>query len=224
MSRGKERIVGLSGAFQQVAFFVFDLSLQQLLIRGGACLIIFAIHGFALAGLARAFGDHGPQFDGRLTLNPFGHLDIVGAAMLIVAQLGWIQLMAIDPATMRLGRVGCVICLVGSLAATLAGTYAILALRIPVLMFMPTAAVPTVVAILNDSVETGVWFVAFNLLPIPPLTGANFVVAAYPGAAKLLVNVRLYAGLAVAALILLGIAGPVVRPLHDALVFILPPP
>jgi Zn-dependent protease len=203
---------------------VFDLSLQQFLIRGGACLIIVATHGFALAGLARMMGDRGPQLDGRLTLNPFGHLDIVGAATLIVAQLGWIQPMAIDPTTMRRGRIGCAVCVVGSLAATLAATSAILALRIPVLMFMPTAAVPTVVAVLNDAVETSVWFIAVNLLPIPPLTGANFIVAAYPGSAKVLMKFRLYAGLAVAALILLGIAGPVVRPLHDALVSILPAP
>jgi hypothetical protein len=59
---------------------VFDLSLDQLLIRAGACVIIVTIHGAALAAIARALGDRGPQFDERLTLNPVSHLDILGAA------------------------------------------------------------------------------------------------------------------------------------------------
>jgi Zn-dependent protease len=205
-----------------LVLFVFDLSLQQLLIRCGACLIIVAIHGFAVAVAARVMGDRGPQFDGRLTLNPLNHLDIVGAITLILAQLGWIQPIAINPAMLRSGRLGLVVCIVGSLAATLAATFALLALRMPVLMFMPIAIVPTLVAMLNDTVETCVWFVAFNLLPIPPLTGAHFIVAVYPGLAKVLMKMQLYAGLVVGALILLGVAEPIVRPLHDALVFLMP--
>jgi Zn-dependent protease len=201
---------------------VFDLSLQQLLIRGGACLLIAAIHGFALAAFARLMGDRGPWLDGRLTLNPFRHLNIIGAITLIVGQMGWIEPMAIDPTAMRFGRLGTVVWLVGSLAATLTATFALLALRIPVVVFMPSATVPTLLALLNDTVETGIWFVAVNLLPIPPLTGASFVVAAFPRLTKVLAKTHLYAGLIVGALILLGVAAPIVRPLHDALAFMLP--
>lgn len=167
-------------------------------------------------------GDRGPQLDGRLTLNPFSHLDIVGAITLILAQMGWIQPMAIDPAVMRFGRLGAVVCIVGSLAATLAAAFALLALRIPVLVFMPSAVVPTLVAMLNETVGTCIWFVALNLLPIPPLTGANFIIAAHPGLAKALAKTWLYAGLVVGALILLGVAQPIVKPLHDALFLALP--
>jgi Zn-dependent protease len=219
---GAQAAAGPHPASNWLCISVFDLSLQQLLIRGGACLMIVAIHGFALAGFARLMGDRGPQFDGRLTLNPFGHLDLIGAITLIVAQLGWIRPMTIDPAVLRLGRLGSVVCVIGSLAATLAACFALLALRIPVLTFMPIATVPTLVAMLNGTVETCVWFVAFNLLPIPPLTGAHFIVAAYPGLAKALIKTQLYTGLAAGALILLGVAEPIVRPLHDALVFLMP--
>lgn len=203
---------------------MLELSLQQVLIRGGACLIILAVHGFALAGLARVMGDRGPQFDGRLTLNPFSHLDIIGAVTLIVGQLGWVQPMVLDPAAMRHGRLGVVACVALSLAVTLAVTFALLALRIPVLQVMPTEVVPTVIAMLNDTAETCVWFAAFNLLPIPPLTGAGLIGAAVPRLAKMPAAVRLYAGLALGALVLLGVAGPVVRPLHDVLVRVLPVP
>lgn len=132
--------------------------------------------------------------------------------------------MALDPAATRLGRLGCALCALGSLTVTLAAAFALLSLRIPVLMFLPAEVVPTLTAMLNDTAATSVWFVAFNLLPLPPLTGAHFIGAALPGLAKPLMKVRLYAGLALGALVLLGAAAPLVRPLRDALVLVLPPP
>ena len=71
---------------------MFDLSLHQLLIRAGACILITAIHGLTLAAIALALGDRGPQFDGRLTANPLRHLDFIGTPMMILFQLGWMGL------------------------------------------------------------------------------------------------------------------------------------
>jgi Zn-dependent protease len=201
---------------------VFDLSLHQLLIRAGACIIIVGIHGFALAAIACVMGDRGPQFDERLTLNPISHLDVLGAVTMILFQLGWIRPIAIDPAALRLGRLGLVVCICGSLAATLAAVVLLLGLRIPVLSFMPSAVVPTVIATLNAAVEMCAWFVAFNLLPLPLLTGAHFLVAARPSLRPLLANYRIYAGVALAALILSGVVQPFVRPVRDALAYLLP--
>ena len=201
---------------------MYDLSLHQLLIRAGACVIVVAIHGFAVAAIARVLGDRGPQFDGRLTLNPFSHLDILGAATMVLFQLGWIQPVTIDPAQLRFGRVGLVVCVFGSLAATLGAVVLLLGLRIPVLSFMPSAVAPTVIAMLNAAVEMCTWFVAFNLLPLPPLTGAHFLVAARPSLTPLLANYRLYAGVAFAALIFSGVVQPFVRPVRDAVAYLLP--
>jgi len=205
-----------------VAPTVFDLSLQQLLIRAGACVIVIAVHGFAVAAIARALGDRGPQFDGRLTLNPFGHLDVIGAATMVLFQLGWIRPIAIDPAQLRFGRAGLLVCVGGSLAATLGIVVLLLGLRIPVLSFMPAAVAPTAIATLNAAVEMGAWFAAFNLLPLPPLTGAHILVAARPGLAPLLMHYRVYAGVALAALIFSGVAQPVVKPIRDAIAYLLP--
>ena len=201
---------------------VFDLSLQQLLIRAGACVIVIAVHGFAVAAIARALGDRGPQFDGRLTPNPFGHLDVIGAATMVLFQLGWIRPIAIDPAQLRFGRAGLLVCVGGSLAATLGAVALLLGLRIPVLSFMPSAVAPTVIATLNAAVEMGAWFAAFNLLPLPPLTGAHILVAARPGLAPLLMHYRVYAGVALAVLILSGVVQPLVRPIRDIVAYLLP--
>ena len=201
---------------------MFDLSIHQLLIRAGACILITAIHGFALAAIARALGDRGPQFDGRLTANPFRHLDFIGTPIMILFQLGWIRPIAIDPSELRLGRLGLVVCVFGSIATTLAAVALLLGLRIPVLKYMPEAIVPTVIAMLNESVAMCTWFAVCNLVPLPPLTGMHLLVAVRPSLAPLLTKYRLYAALALAALTLTGVVHPVLQPVRDALVSLLP--
>jgi Zn-dependent protease len=196
---------------------VFDLSLHQLLIRAGACILITSIHGFVLAALARGLGDRGPQFDGRLTVNPIHHLDVVGAATMILFQLGWIRPIAIDPSELRFGRLGLLVCVFGSIGITLAAVVLLLGLRIPALKYLPAAFVPTVIATLNESVEMCTWFAAFNLLPLPPLTGMHLIVAVRPSLAKTLMKYSLHAAIALAVLLVAGVVQPVLQPVWDAL-------
>ena len=201
---------------------MFDLSFHQLLIRAGACILITSIHGFVLAGLTRGLGDRGPQSDGRLTVNPIDHLDVIGAATMILFQLGWIRPLAIDPSELRFGRLGLLVCVFGSIATTLAAVVLLLGLRIPALTYMPEASVPTVIATLNESVEMCTWFAAFNLLPLPPLTGMHLIVAVRPSLAPTLTKYSLYAAIAIAALLVAGVVQPVLQPARDAVAGLLP--
>jgi Zn-dependent protease len=201
---------------------VFDLSLHQLIIRAGACILVSAIHGFALAAIARALGDRGPQFDGRLTINPFRHLDIIGAPTMILFQLGWIRPIAIDPAELRFGQLGLIVCVFGSIAMTLAVIVVLLGLRIPALKYMPEAFVPTAIATLNESVAMCTWLAAFNLVPLPPLTGMHLLVAIRPSVAPLLMKYQYYAALVLAVLTLADVTQTVVLPVRDAIAQLLP--
>jgi Zn-dependent protease len=201
---------------------VFDLSFHQLLIRAGACTLITAIHGLALAGIARALGDRGPQFDGRLTASPFRHLDPLGAVAMILVQLGWIRPIAIDPSNLRGGRPALILCVFGSIATTLAAVVLLLQLRILVLVTMPSSFVPTLLATLNETAEMCAWFAAFNLVPLPPLTGMHLLVAVRPSIAPLLAKYSLYAAIALAALLVAGVVQPVLQPVRDAVAELLP--
>jgi Zn-dependent protease len=201
---------------------VFDLSLDQLLIRAGACVIIMAIHGGALGAIARVLGDRGPQFDERLTLNPVSHLDILGGVAMILSQLGWIRPIAIDPAQLRLGRLGLVICVIASLVVTLVVAKLLFWLRIPTLLAAPTAIAPTILATLNAAGEMAAWFIAFNFLPVPPLTGGHLLSAVRPGLMALSSRYRVQVTVVAAALVLSGVAQPIVRPIRDAILFVVP--
>src|SRR5260221_14256991 len=86
-----------------------DLTLQQLVLRLIAYVFIAAVHGLAVAAVAVAMGDAGPRHDGGLRINPLAHLDVIGTASGVLFSFGWIRPIAIDPAYLRLGRVGLVI-------------------------------------------------------------------------------------------------------------------
>jgi Zn-dependent protease len=196
---------------------VFDLSLHQFFIRAGACILITSIHGLVLAALARGLGDRGPEFDGRLTINPIAHLDALGAIAMILFQLGWIRPITIDSHELRFNRFGLVVCVFGSIALTLAAVVLLQGLRIPALKYMPAAFVPTIIATLNETADMSTWFAALNLLPLPPLTGMHLIVAVRPSLARALNKYSLYAGFAFAALLVAGVVQPLLQPLRDAL-------
>src|SRR3954471_12508555 len=175
---------------------MFDLSLQQFLIRIGACVIVLTIHGWLLALVARLLGDRGPQFDGRLSLNPARQFDLIGAATAVLYQVGWNWPLAIDPSQLRFGRLGLVFCVLGSVGATLVAVALVVQLRTAALIYLPSALVPTIIATLNEAAETCSWFVALNLLPLPPGTGMHLLIAIRPHLAPVMMKYHRLAGLA----------------------------
>lgn len=54
-----------------------------------AILIAFTFHEYAHALVADKLGDKTPRFQGRLTLNPFAHIDPIGFLMILFVHFGW---------------------------------------------------------------------------------------------------------------------------------------
>ena len=63
--------------------------LLNLVLTIPAVLIAITFHEFAHAFVADKLGDDTPRRQGRLTLNPFAHLDPVGSVLLLFAGFGW---------------------------------------------------------------------------------------------------------------------------------------
>ncbi|TXK90232.1 site-2 protease family protein, partial [Parageobacillus sp. SY1] len=51
--------------------------------------IAFSIHEFAHAYVAYKFGDPTAKNEGRLTLSPLAHLDLLGTLLIFLAGFGW---------------------------------------------------------------------------------------------------------------------------------------
>ena len=64
-------------------------------------LISITIHEWAHGFVAYKFGDPTPKEQGRLSLNPFRHLDPIGTLMLFVVGIGWAKPVEINPNNIR---------------------------------------------------------------------------------------------------------------------------
>src|ERR1700733_10787334 len=96
-----------------------DLTLQHIVLRIAAVLLIAAVHGSAVAGMACLLGDEGPRHAARLAFGPWRHADPIGGLLLVFFTLGWIRPIAIDPGQLRSGRLGLLAIVVGASGATL---------------------------------------------------------------------------------------------------------
>ena len=179
-----------------------DISLTQILLRILAMVVLMGLHGFTLAAIALMLGDRGPRYDGRMTLNPFTHLSISGLVSGIATRAGWINPIAIDPAELRFGRAGLVLCVLLSLSLLVLFGVLLMQLRAPVAGLIDPARSNHVVIGMTVVAEAAIWFAALNLLPLPPLTGGHLLAAVAPAAARLLVRHAAALGVALAVAML----------------------
>lgn len=189
-----------------------ELTLQLVVLRFFAGLIIATVQGAAIAAAAVLLGDKGPRYDGRLTLNPIRHVDLLGLGSIMLTGFGWSRLVAIETAQLKYGRWGLVVAALAGSVALLAIGYLILLLIIPALTLLPYTAGLTVAAFVRVAARLCVWTALFTLLPVPPLAGAHLLAAVgirLPSAAGMVIGL----GLVIASV--LGITRLVLTPVYD---------
>jgi Zn-dependent protease len=136
-------------------------------------LVAFACHEFAHGWAAYQLGDPTAKYEGRLTLNPLVHLDLIGSAVILMTLLvsggqwvmGWARPVRFDPRNLKSEIFD------GALIA-FAGPAANLSLALVGGLVMRLGLVPEPLAeVLRIFVAVNVAMAIFNLLPVPPLDG-----------------------------------------------------
>jgi Zn-dependent protease len=196
---------------------VIDFTPQQLILRLCALLFIAAVHGAAVAGTAVALGDAGPRHDGRLSLNPFAHFDILGAISAVLFSVGWIKPIAIDPAELRSGRFGLVLVVIAGAAATLASALLLRLARPMLLPLLPDTASALVFALIETTAQLSMWFALVNLLPLPCLTGGHLFTIIAPQWRNVFWRSRMFVAVLLALLAATGWITAVLAPAYQVL-------
>jgi Zn-dependent protease len=157
--------------------------------------LVFAIvcHEVAHGAMARLLGDHTAEEQGRLTLNPFPHVDPIGTVvlpgMLALAHLpifGWAKPVPVDYRRLRNPRWGMLL-----VAAAGPGSNLLLAVLAAVALglFARNGLVDTgsqlglgafTIANLANFLAINLFLALFNLIPIPPFDGSHILEALLP--------------------------------------------
>ncbi len=134
-----------------------------------AILGAISIHEFAHAFTANLYGDNTPKLMGRLTLNPFAHLDLWGTIFLLLAGFGWGKPVIVNPQNFKNPRLD-------NLTVSLAGPISNLILAVILGLILRFFNLP---AFLSSLLEILIFFnlvlMIFNLIPIPPLDGSKIL-------------------------------------------------
>jgi Zn-dependent protease len=191
-----------------------DLTLQQIVLRFFALVLIVGVHGAVVAATACALGDQGPRYDGRLKLSPLAHIDLLGFASGVLFSIGWIKPIAIDPATLRIGRLGLVVIVVTAAIAVLAFAVALQLLRPLLLPFLADTPSTLMFGLIETIGQLGIWFALINLLPVPPLTGSLLLTALTPAAGEFRRRYHIHFALALMALAATGLITRALEPVY----------
>jgi Zn-dependent protease len=149
----------------------------QTLIALPAIVIGFTAHEFAHAATAVAFGDNTPREQGRFTLNPLKHIDLIGLVMILVLRFGWAKPVEYNPSRLkRPVEYGILITLAGPFANLIMAMLSVLGLK----FCLAYHASDIVTAIVYQLASINVMLCLFNLIPLPPLDGAHVLYWAIP--------------------------------------------
>ena len=154
---------------------LFNLTLPMLISRIITLLLAFTFHEFAHAATANALGDPTPKNNGRLTLNPLAHLDVMGTLTLLVAGFGWAKPVPVNPyAVRRKTSAGMMlVSLAGPATNLLLGVLAAIPLRFDWVRLAPStnAFLPSWGSFLLEFLTINLALFLFNLIPLAPLDG-----------------------------------------------------
>lgn len=149
-------------------------NLMEMVFRIPALLLALSFHELAHGFVAYKLGDLTAKNDGRLTLNPFRHLDPMGVICMILFRFGFAKPVMVDSRYFKNPKKGMALtAMAGPLANYLLAFISIFFMTI--LYRFSSGSILSIVlynffmemVLLNLSLGT------FNLLPIPPLDGSK---------------------------------------------------
>ncbi|OGO37606.1 MAG: hypothetical protein A2W35_05605 [Chloroflexi bacterium RBG_16_57_11] len=150
-------------------------------------LVAFPLHEFAHAWTATQFGDDTPRLNGRLTLNPLAHLDVMGSLLLLFAGFGWAKPVPINPYALQRRSPAAVmwVSLAGPFTNFLLAILAAIPFRLGLVTVAQGFAPST--GLLPNFDKVMVWFIyinlllaLFNLIPLAPLDGEKIATYLLP--------------------------------------------
>ena len=174
---GRKLMSSLSGIWE-------NSIIAQLITKAIVVFCCFPVHECAHAWMAAKLGDHTAEREGRITLNPFKHLDLWGTIMLLAFGMGYAKSVPVNPNNFRRPKKD-------SLIVSLAGPMSNLIMAVVFLLIEHIIsfaagengyckAVAFISCYLSYAAYINFGLTVLNLIPIPPLDGYHALLALVP--------------------------------------------
>jgi Zn-dependent protease len=194
---------------------MLDLTLANLAVVIVSILVSLTIHEAMHAYVAHALGDTTAKDEGRLTLNPLQHIDLLMTIGLpvVMIMLGLPPLLIakpvpFDPHSVRYGEYGAAL-------VALAGPFTNLGLAVAGAAAMRLIGFDSeLAAMLNIFVQINITFFVFNMIPFPPLDGSRLLYAVAPEPVQKVMYAIESAGFLMILFVFLPIVGNIVEAIY----------
>ena len=185
-----------------------------------ALLFCLSVHEFAHAYTAYKLGDRTQKAMGRLTLNPFSHIDIAGFICIALFGFGWGKPVMIDDRNFKNKAAG-------NALTAFAGPFsniimAILFTIILKILLITGVILPTINSVVGSiilnmlilTIQFNVVFAIFNLIPIPPFDGSRILYFFLPAKGReYMYKIEQYSFIIVLVILVTGIGSKLVSPI-----------
>lgn len=214
-------IAGILLLFVVVQYIANPGQLMGLLLSAPGVLIAITFHEFAHGYAAYKLGDDTAKRQGRLSLNPFAHLDPIGTLMLLVAGFGWGKPVEVDPRNytrkISMEKGEAIVSLAGPLMNFILAIIFTLVYcaiyKFASATFMASTVGTVIMLLISTTISINIGLGVFNLIPLPPLDGSKIIMPFLPYKAKeFFVNNEQIFYIAFILIWITGIAGTIITP------------
>lgn len=158
---------------------MYDLKIVQYTLEALVFIISLTIHEYSHGLMSYIQGDPTAKNYGRLTFNPFAHIDLFGIVSLFIVHFGWAKPVPIDPRYYKNERRGIIFT---SLAGPVSNLLLALLSVVAFVIFLPDDY--NVKFFLSQMIMVNISLAVFNFIPVPPLDGSKIFAELFQGRIK----------------------------------------
>lgn len=184
-----------------------SVNFNNLLITIPAILYALTIHEYFHGWTANKFGDPTARLQGRLTLNPLAHIDILGALCFVFANFGWGKPVPINPYNFKNPRRDNVLVSFAGPASNFVSAFlfGVIFQLLRNATFIPLNVSTNLFNLLLSGIMMNLSLAIFNMIPLFPLDGSHILEGLLPSAmARKYKEIERYSPFILLGLIIMG--------------------